>query len=307
MDNVKSVKAVRDYCIKAHASIGQKYGDKPYSYHLLCVATHVEKWIHLLEFPDQRELAIKGAWAHDLLEDVKSISYNDSIEHIGGDVAEVSFLMETPKGRNRSERHCDAYYQGMAESEVVVLIKIADRLANIIASQDSFLLEPTRKGLLARYVSERKHFEKFMRPAWSKLEPMWLMLDSAYEDSELMLANQKKTEYKSSRNRPRLLPDIDSEALIISLRSCINFLKENRFKKDNFADYNRMCGLVEGYLFAFGVFQNGDTIKSISQETNHKIFGIKFNTHESYSESLCRIGDEFLLKYPPIHPPKKTE
>jgi (p)ppGpp synthase/HD superfamily hydrolase len=175
-----SIEQVRDYCVAAHESIGQKYGDKPYSFHLGQVVEKTARFLHLLDNNEQRDLAIKGAWAHDLSEDVKAYSYNDNVKAIGKDVAEISFLLETPKGRNRDERHCDAYYQGMSVDVVAVMVKVADRMANLGASIHSFQANPKRGSLLHRYVSERSHFEKFMRSAWPQLEPMWERLDALY-------------------------------------------------------------------------------------------------------------------------------
>lgn len=183
-----TIKEVRDYCIAAHESIGQKYGEFPYSYHLKQVVDNVSRFLHLLDNEDERELAIKGAWAHDLSEDVKAFSYNDNVKAIGQDVAEISFLMETPKGRNRDERHCDAYYIGMAVDKIVVLDKVGDRIANLVASIATFLDKPKRGSLLHRYVSERGHFEKHMRSAWPQLEPAWQELDGIYTEAEGYIA-----------------------------------------------------------------------------------------------------------------------
>lgn len=181
--NNSEVQKVKAFASKAHDSVGQKYGDKPYSYHLAMVADYTAQYVHLVSVENQT-LAMKGAWVHDLLEDLGfSYSYNDVSNLLGADVAEISFLLQTPKGRNRSERHCDAYYQELATSLVAVLVKIADRMANLKASIESFLTKPKRGSLLYRYVSERGHFEKHMRSAWPQLEPAWEELDKTYSEA----------------------------------------------------------------------------------------------------------------------------
>lgn len=178
--NNSEIQKVKSFAIKAHDSVGQMYGDKPYSYHLAMVANYTSQFAHLLSIENQT-LAIKGAWVHDLLEDLGfSYSYNDVSAILGADVAEVSFLLQTPKGRNRAERHCDAYYQELATNIVAVLVKIADRMANLQASIQSFLDKPKRGSLLHRYVLERGYFEKHMRSAWPQLEPAWEELDEVY-------------------------------------------------------------------------------------------------------------------------------
>lgn len=181
--NNSEIQKVKLFATKAHDSAGQRYGDKPYSHHLAMVANCTSQYVHLLSVDDQT-LAMKGAWVHDLLEDLGfSYSYNDVTNLLGADVAEISFLLQTPKGRNRAERHCDAYYQELSTSIVAVLVKIADRMANLEASVDSFIAKPKRSSLLHRYVSERGHFEKYMRPAWPQLEPIWEELNEIYDQA----------------------------------------------------------------------------------------------------------------------------
>jgi (p)ppGpp synthase/HD superfamily hydrolase len=192
--DLKAINKVRDFCIAAHESIDQKYGDKDYSYHLRGVASVVHQYKNLLPKYEQRVLAEKGAWAHDLLEDVGSLSYNDVTDRIGGDVAEISFLLQTPKGRNRTERHCDAYYRDMAVDVVAVLIKIADRMNNVYNSMENYRENPEKDKMLVRYISEREHFQKIIRPAFAELEPMWRDLDSMYDEGSILMVRNEKAE-----------------------------------------------------------------------------------------------------------------
>lgn len=166
-----SIHDVMTYASQAHDATGQRYADQPYSYHLGKVAEQVVKFFYLLKTARERVIAHKGAWVHDLLEDIKTISYQDLKKKYGYDVAEISFLLDTGKGRTREERHCDAYYLAISGNRLATFVKIADRLAN---AEASFI---SGGRMLTRYRQEHAHFSKFLRPAYPEFEPMWAQLD----------------------------------------------------------------------------------------------------------------------------------
>jgi (p)ppGpp synthase/HD superfamily hydrolase len=169
----------RRFAINHHRAIGQMYGDKPYEAHLdhvamttskLALGALADRYITQEEYT----LAIAGAWVHDLIEDCR-VTYNDVAKELGEEVAELSYVLATPKGRNRAERHCDAYYEEIAQSRLATLIKLADRISNVEAS----VYNTTAKSgsMLERYRTEQAHFAKLLRPAWPELEPNWKYLD----------------------------------------------------------------------------------------------------------------------------------
>lgn len=166
------VAAARELAIEAHASINQHYDGWPYSRHLTQVAAAANTWRHLLPAAEQ-SAALAGAWVHDVLEDVSSISYNDLRHKLSPDIAEISYLLATPKGRNRAERHNQAYYQEMSTHRVATFVKLADRLANV-----AYSVEGRNARMLGIYQQEAAHFARFLRPAWPELAPMWAQLDA---------------------------------------------------------------------------------------------------------------------------------
>ncbi|MDO7847588.1 hypothetical protein Q5H92_14555 [Hymenobacter sp. M29] len=102
------------------------------------------------------------------------ITYNDLKQTTNEEIAEVAYLLQTPKGRNRKERHCDAYYQEMATNREAVYVKVADRIANTQYSLDQ------GSSMFTKYQQEYPHFQTFLRLAWPELEPMWQHLDHLY-------------------------------------------------------------------------------------------------------------------------------
>lgn len=161
----------QEFACDHHAAINQQYDGHPYSFHLAMVSAYAEKYQHLLP-EHMRALALDGAWVHDLIEDCR-VTYNDVAKELGGNVAEVSYVLATPKGRNRAERHCAAYYQEIANSRVATFVKICDRLANVAHSATG-----GNKSMLARYKAEQPKFKAYLD--YYNFGPMWDELDSLF-------------------------------------------------------------------------------------------------------------------------------
>jgi hypothetical protein len=106
----------------------------------------------------------------------------------------------------------------------------------------------------------------------------------------------------------RKLPPIDSEILICRMANLTklvgNYLTGIKYSD---ADLGRICGLIEGYLVAFEVFERGSLVNDHRLEVNHKIFGIVYQKYESYHAMIYRYANEFLTKYPPQYPDSHDE
>ena len=164
-----------DFAIGAHANVGQMYDhDIPYSFHLLQTAMHGDKHKHLLATDAERLLSEKGCWGHDLLEDVGTISYNDLAKVFGRELAEVSFLLQTPKGRNRKERHCPEYYIEISRNKIATFVKICDRLANVGYG--------LAKGsdMVQMYKKEQNKFALYLASRYPEFKPMWVELETMF-------------------------------------------------------------------------------------------------------------------------------
>lgn len=168
-----------NYGLAQHRESGQQYDGQPYSVHLEAVADWTSaKQFHDLLTADERMLADAGAYVHDVIDDCR-VTFNDVATATSQQVAEIAYLLATPKGRNRKERHCDAYYHEISGSKVATFVKICDRIANVSHSR--------QKGgsMLALYQKEHAHFCKFLRPAWPEFDyPLgpWQVLEMLLDD-----------------------------------------------------------------------------------------------------------------------------
>lgn len=153
----------------------QKYSEEfPYTMHLQAVESV------LLRFgvidPELRA----AAWLHDVLEDTTATHEMLAIYFSERIVAIVDAVTE-PKGGNRKWRH-DMTYPKIAQSDDFILIKLADRIANVEASGTKFQM----------YRKEYKYFEESLdscedRPCGEEREAivgMWLYLDSLMMEDE---------------------------------------------------------------------------------------------------------------------------
>lgn len=103
----------------------------PYEFHLRMVARVYEMFKYLLLPEENLFDSIETAcWGHDLIEDCR-VSYNDCVEHLGREVAEIIYAVTNNKGRNREERADAKFYYEMRFVPGATFVKLCDRIANI--------------------------------------------------------------------------------------------------------------------------------------------------------------------------------
>src|SRR5689334_382384 len=103
---------------------GQTYNEEvPYTFHLKNVVKVLER------FDLTDPIWICCAWLHDVIEDTTG-SYNDIKIRFGEEVAERVYRVTSELGRNREERNKKTYPK-IAEDRNAVLLKLADRIANV--------------------------------------------------------------------------------------------------------------------------------------------------------------------------------
>jgi (p)ppGpp synthase/HD superfamily hydrolase len=159
MDKVTQAK---EFAIKAHADVNQKYDTMPYSYHLDLTVKSVERYIHLIP-ESEREYVLMAAWLHDTIEDAR-VTYNDIKKEFGEIVAEYVFALTNEKGRTRAERANDKYYQGIVDYRYAKFVKMCDRIANVY---HSFI---KGSGMFIKYQKEHKNFkEKLYDPYFQEI------------------------------------------------------------------------------------------------------------------------------------------
>jgi len=159
--------AAREFAIGFHGD--QKYGTRPYSFHLDSVASIAEPY---------GELARTVAYLHDTVEDTQCSL--DAIRERFGDLAArcVAILTDEPgEGRKERKRKTYAKMAGVSGDETTALIvKAADRLANLRAS-----IEDKDARLIGIYRSEHSAFRKAaFRPG--VCDELWAELDRLSEE-----------------------------------------------------------------------------------------------------------------------------
>lgn len=147
MLNTDDIAKARDFAIKHHGD--QKYGDKPYVYHLDEVASIVDKFtVEGFDGP----YAMVTAYLHDIVEDTK-VSIDDVYHRFGPFVANAVGLVTDEPGKNRKFRK-RATYMKLRDARVsrpwaytALLVKLADRVANVrscVSSKNHSLLKMYR-------------------------------------------------------------------------------------------------------------------------------------------------------------------
>ena len=157
------------WIINEHKKINQKYDGLPYHVHLLEVVLFVEKYIHLIP-EEYRNIVILAGWGHDLEEDTTN-TYNMIEKKLGVDVADLIHILTNEKGKNRSERANDKYYEGIKNNHLANFIKICDRLSNM-----------SHPKLFDMYKKELSHFKSMIYNGM--YDEMWNELENLQKTEE---------------------------------------------------------------------------------------------------------------------------
>jgi (p)ppGpp synthase/HD superfamily hydrolase len=183
-----------DWCIEQHLKTNHQYDRYlPYEFHLRMVVQVCKDFKHLLpemlltredscyhnsfETIDETQTAIELAcFGHDLIEDTR-VSYNDVKSKLGYNVAEIVYAVTNEKGKTRSQRANDKYYEGIRNTPGAVFVKLCDRIANVQYGK------MTKSRMFEMYKKENEHFIKMLgRHTDNKeLEPMFEYLDKLFE------------------------------------------------------------------------------------------------------------------------------
>jgi (p)ppGpp synthase/HD superfamily hydrolase len=98
-----------------------------------------------------RTACLRATWGHDLIEDCR-VSYNDVKNHLGQEAADIVYAVTNEKGKNRSERANDKYYEGIRNTPGAVFVKLCDRIANVQYSK------MTKSRMFEMYRKENDNF-----------------------------------------------------------------------------------------------------------------------------------------------------
>jgi len=177
----------KQYASEAHEATNHKYDGKPYSYHLNMVADYASRfskalitylnWSDPVKFiwPEREiELAIAGAWVHDVIEDARQ-TFNDVKRATNEEVAEIAFALTNEKGKTRADRANEKYYEGLRKNPIAQYIKICDRLANITHAKEK------HSRMLSKYRAEYVEFrQKLYEP---EFDEMFALMEALLRES----------------------------------------------------------------------------------------------------------------------------
>ena len=152
----------RNFAIQAHGD--QRYGDRPYVWHLDAVAAIAQHY---------GETAQVIAYLHDTVEDT-SATLNDVHERFGALVAGCVELLTDEPGATRKIRKTKTYSKLATvgqDFELALIVKTADRLANVRAC-----VEDGKDDLRRLYASEHPQFKASAYRA-GLCDPLWAELD----------------------------------------------------------------------------------------------------------------------------------
>jgi len=140
------ISQARNFAIQHHGD--QRYGDQPYAYHLDAV-------VALLE-PYGNEAQVIG-YLHDVVEDT-AVTVSQIETLFGSLVAGAVGILSDQPGEDRKERKRKTYAlmaEVTGELEIALLVKTADRLANVQACVDH-----NRPNKLRMYQQEHPTFRQ---------------------------------------------------------------------------------------------------------------------------------------------------
>jgi hypothetical protein len=174
---------IREWCIDQHRKTNHFYDTYlPYEFHLRMVYEAANDFKHLLDDtkdyytgesyrgPRQEQVTLRNAC-------LLAVSYNDVLNHLGQEAADIIYAVTNEKGKNRYERANNKYYEGIRNTPGAVFVKLCDRIANVQYGK------MTKSRMFEMYKKENEHFIKMLgRYTDNKdLEPMFDYLDKLFE------------------------------------------------------------------------------------------------------------------------------
>jgi (p)ppGpp synthase/HD superfamily hydrolase len=158
--------AAKEFAIAQHGT--QKYGDRPYSYHLAQVSQVLSEF----GYADDGSIMAAG-WLHDVLEDTPT-TYEMLASEFGKETADIVFAVTTEPGQNRADRFRKTALK-IQSNKKALIVKLADRIANTEASLQS------NPKLYKMYLKEFPLFKQLLYdPQDVELIPMWNRLENSH-------------------------------------------------------------------------------------------------------------------------------
>ena len=139
----RQIEEIRLAAHELHQSVNDTYGDNlPYGVHLDMVAEGVSRYGHLVCVCEEDVVPLFfGSYFHDSIEDART-TYNDVMkialrwmtEKQAQMATEIVYAVTNDKGRTRTERAGEKYFEGIRKTPYAPFVKLCDRLANVTYS-----------------------------------------------------------------------------------------------------------------------------------------------------------------------------
>jgi (p)ppGpp synthase/HD superfamily hydrolase len=172
----KKQKAI-DWATHAHVHLTksgspQLYKHQAYTVHLKAVESVLMRFGIDPSNGERDQALLVSAWLHDTLEDT-SVSYEEINKELGENIASLVFCVTDETGQNRKERKLKTYPK-LKKHPYAVILKLADRIANVEASLDE---KDSTGHHLQMYKKEYPDFKSNLYTP-GLAEDMWVYLDN---------------------------------------------------------------------------------------------------------------------------------
>lgn len=174
-------KNLREIACKQYNDANCRYDNNEYIYHIDMVINFLTKYILVFKNSKDAENTLIAALYHDSIEDAKQ-SYNDILEIIGKDAADIVLAVTDVSAENRLMKHLLTMGKTVMNYRAIIL-KMCDILANAMYSKSHG--SSMYKKYVEEYAYRKPIFKKAL--AWYKhelnqdiLKELWDELDKIH-------------------------------------------------------------------------------------------------------------------------------
>ncbi len=172
------IERAEKFAIKKHnkPSDEQKYGDKPYSYHLEQVVANAKRYINYIEQSQQNNV-ITACWSHDLIEDT-DVTGKQIRNMFNETVADIVLRVTNERGFDKKEILFKTLPK-IWSNKLSTFVKLCDRIANGTMSKNGS--SEKSKRMYIRYCDEYPIFRFALKRDEFNFDEMWNELDEIFE------------------------------------------------------------------------------------------------------------------------------
>jgi len=176
MKNIDLITKALEYATEKHnqPSECQRYGNKPYDFHLKMVVDFIIKYKYLLP-DDVHEDVISAGYLHDTVEDTDTTPKN--LKYLFNDrIAQIVYRVSNERGWSKKEELFKTLPK-IWECELSTYVKMCDRMANGTNSKNG--KSDKSKRMFKRYTEEYPIF-RYALKVTGVYDEMWVELDKIF-------------------------------------------------------------------------------------------------------------------------------